>query len=328
MVGWFPVKRFGRILTLACAALAAIGAGPMDAPPRSNVHYYDYSPPGSRHPMMVIGKLQVYKAATGETFLDIGRREDVGIGEMELANRGVDPWLPALAPSILVPTAYVIPRGAYEGLMINVPEMRRYYCPGPGRRVATCPLGLGPYDWQTPRGLFDVSRKEVDPTWRVPLSIQAEMENPVAVVPPGPDTPLGKYRFVLSIPGYGIHGTNKPWGVGRYYSHGCIRMYPEDIHYLYERIGRGHTVEIVYQPVKVGLQGDQVFVEVHTDPYSLVQNPVAEAWRQIDGLGARGRVDDRRLRFAVLKRQGFPVNVTKGFADVAIPEVPDLPERG
>ncbi|MFQ5457719.1 MAG: L,D-transpeptidase family protein [Myxococcota bacterium] len=322
------MKSFARVLALAGAALAAIGAGSMDAPPRANVHYYEYAPPGSYHPKMVIGRLQLYKAAEGETFLDIGRREDVGIGEMEIANRGVDPWLPALAPGILVPTAYVLPRGAYEGLMINVPEMRMYYFPGPRGRVATFPLGLGPYDWQTPRGVFKVSRKEVDPTWRVPRSIQAEMENPVAVVPPGPDNPLGKYRFVLSIPGYGIHGTNKPWGVGRYYSHGCIRMYPEDIHYLYDRIPRKHPVEIVYQPVKVGLQGDQVFVEVHMDPYSLVPDPVAEAWRQIDDLGARGRVDDRRVRLAVLKRQGIPINVTKGFAAVTVPKVPGLPEAG
>ena len=276
---------------------------------------------------MVIGLLKVYKAAPGETFLDIGRREDVGIGEMEIANRGVDPWLPGLAPSILLPTAFVVPRGAHKGILINVPEMRMYYFPGPEHLVATFPLGLGPYDWQTPLGISRVSKKEIDPTWRVPKSIQAEMEHPVAVVPPGPENPLGKYRFVLSVPGYGIHGTNKPWGVGRYYSHGCIRMYPEDIHYLYDRIPRGQAVEIVYQPVKVGLQDKEVFVEVHDDPYDMVPDFSGEALRQIEELGARGRVDLQRLDRAVREKRGFPVNVTRGFGAIEVPSPPVLSER-
>jgi L,D-transpeptidase ErfK/SrfK len=152
----------------------------------------------------------------------------------------------------------------------------------------------------------------VDPTWHVPVSIQREMERPVAVVPPGPDNPLGKYRFVLSIPGYGIHGTNKPWGVGRYYSHGCIRMYPEDINWLFGRLENGHTVEIVYKPIKIGLHGNQVFVEVHQDPYSLLHDLEGEAMRQIRSLGVEKRVDRERLAQALLETRGFPVNITKG----------------
>lgn len=308
--------------------MAALGAGSMDAPPRTNVRYYHYSSAESGRPQMVIGQMKLYKAAPGETFLDIGRREDIGIGEMEIANPGVDPWLPGLAPSILLPTAYVVPRGVHEGILINVPEMRMYYFPGPAHLVATFPLGLGPYDWQTPLGISRVSRKEIDPTWRVPKSIQAEMEHPVAVVHPGPKNPLGKYRFVLSIPGYGIHGTNKPWGVGRHYSHGCIRMYPEDIHYLYDRIPRGQTVEIVYEPVKVGLQGEEVFVEVHEDPYNRVPDFTGEALRRIERLGARRRVDRQRLDRALREKRGFPVNVTRGFPAVEVPSLPSLSERG
>jgi L,D-transpeptidase ErfK/SrfK len=261
---------------------------------------------------MVIGELQIYQAKPGETFLDIGRSVDLGIGEMELANRGVDPWLPSEAAGLLLPTAFVVPKGGTRRLVINVPEMRMYYFPGDSGRVATFPLGLGPYDWQTPRGEFKVSLKQVDPTWNVPISIQREMENPVTAVPPGPDNPLGKYRFVLSIRGYGIHGTNKPWGVGRYYSHGCIRMYPEDINYLFQRFDRGETVEIVYKPIKVGLQGDQVFVEIHQDPYGNVLDPEAEAWRQIRSMHAESRVDPARLSKAILQARGFPVNVTLG----------------
>lgn len=315
------MRTVARFLCLIAAAFLLLGADSVDAPPRENVRYYRFAFPGSGPPEMVIGELKVYKARPGETFLDIGRREDVGIGEMEIANPGVDPWLPAQVPYVLVPTAFVVPQGAHKGILINVAEMRMYYFPGPSGIVTTFPLGLGPYDWQTPRGLFKVSRKEVNPTWHVPPSIRKEMENPVVAVPPGPANPLGKYRFVLSIPGYGIHGTNKPWGVGRYYSHGCIRMYPEDIHYLFDRVQRGYAVEIVYQPVKVGLEGREVFVEVHDDPYGLVPDLEGEAWRQIEIMGAAGRVDGDRLRRAIQDRRGFPVNVTKGFGEVEVPSM-------
>jgi L,D-transpeptidase ErfK/SrfK len=306
------LKYRARTSAIIIVALAALGAGSMDAPPRENVRYYLFRPPAAPRPTTVIGQMKVYRAEAGETFLDIGRREDLGIGEMELANPGADPWLPGMAPQIVLPTAFVVPESGYRGLVINVPEMRMYYFPGSPGMVATFPLGLGPYDWQTPRGLFRVARKEVDPTWHVPISIQREMERPVAVVPPGPDNPLGKYRFVLSIPGYGIHGTNKPWGVGRYYSHGCIRMYPEDIHWLFDHIDNGHTVEIVYRPIKIGLYGDQIFVEVHHDPYLLLRDVESEAMSQAIRLGVQGRVDRERLAQALLEARGFPVNITKG----------------
>jgi len=315
------LKSLGRLLSLVAAALVFLGADSMDAPPRENVRFHGFAFPGEGPPRMVIGEMKVYRAQPGETFLDIGRREDVGIGDMEIANPDVDPWLPSLAPYVLVPSAFVVPQGAHKGMLINVPEMRMYYFPGPKGLVSTFPLGLGPYDWQTPRGFFKVSMKEVNPTWRVPPSIQKEMENPVTAVPPGPDNPLGKYRFVLSIPGYGIHGTNKPWGVGRYYSHGCIRMYPEDISYLFNRVERGYPVEIVYQPIKVGLSGEEVFVEVHDDPYGLLPNQEGEAWRQIEEFGATRLVDRERLRRAVRDKRGIPVNVTRGFGEVEVPEL-------
>jgi len=283
----------------------------IDAPPRANVHTYRvaFTPPGPYH--MVIGEMEVYRAKAGETFLDLGRRADLGIGELEEANPGVDPWLPHLSPWVILPSAFVVPPSGRRGVVINVPEMRMYYFPGSPEEVITFPLGLGPYNWQTPRGWFKVARKEVNPVWRVPPSIQRDMENPISFVPPGPDNPLGKYRFVLSIPGYGIHGTNRPWGVGRYYSHGCIRMYPEDIHWLFDRVPKGFPVEIIYAPVKVGLDGLEVFLEVHRDPYNLIPNPEAEAWRLIREMGVEYRVDPDRVRRASQEARGFPVNITR-----------------
>lgn len=305
------MKAIRKLLALVTIALATLGLDSTDAPPRPNVSSYAFTLPGYGRPHVVIGEMNVYKAKPGETFLDIGRRADLGVGELEEANPGVDPWLPSQSPYVLLPSAFIVPRSGYTGLVINIPEMRMYYFPGTPGRVVTFPLGLGPYDWQTPRGVFHVARKEVNPTWVIPTSIRRTMEFPRSAIPPGPDNPLGKYRFVLSIPSYGIHGTNRPWGVGRYYSHGCIRMYPEDIHWLFERVERGFPVEIIYQPVKVGLDGDQVFVEVHRDPYRSSPDSVVEAWRQIGELGVRDRVDRQRLERALQDARGFPVNVTK-----------------
>jgi len=336
------MKRFGRWAAALFVAMAALGAQAgtpsstapsslasapadpgstlppgesVDAPSRADVPAYriaDTSPGPYR---TVIGEMGVIAARPGETFLDIGRREDLGIGELEEANPGVDPWLPHLSPYVIVPSAFVVPPSGRRGIVINVPEMRMYYFPGPPGAVITFPLGLGPYNWQTPRGTFKVAGKEVNPVWRVPPSIQRDMEHPITFVPPGPANPLGKYRFVLSIPGYGIHGTNRPWGVGRYYSHGCIRMYPEDIHWLFDRIPKGFPVEIIYAPVKVGLDGLGVFLEVHRDPYSLIPNLEAEAWRLVRELGAEYRVDADRVKRTAQEARGFPVNVTRALGE-------------
>ncbi len=319
-----PGESRGSALPVAPEGDSAPGES-VDAPPRANVQAYPvaFEPPGPYR--MVIGEMKVYAAKPGETFLDIGRREDLGIGELEEANPKVDPWLPNLAPWVIVPSAFVVPPSGRRGIVINVPEMRMYYFPGPSEEVLTFPLGLGPYNWQTPRGWFKVARKEVNPVWRVPPSIQREMENPIASVPAGPDNPLGKYRFVLSIPGYGIHGTNRPWGVGRYYSHGCIRMYPEDIHWLFDRVPKGFPVEILYAPVKVGLDGFEVFLEVHRDPYNLTPSLETEAWRLIREQGVEYRVDAERVRRTAEEARGFPVNITRALGEEAASGGPEGP---
>ncbi|MGB5834860.1 MAG: L,D-transpeptidase family protein, partial [Thiohalocapsa sp.] len=146
--------------------------------------------------------------------------------------------------------------------------------------VETFPISIGREGWGTPVGSFSIAQKIKDPTWTPPASIRREHAEKgdilPAVVPAGPDNPLGQYAMRLSAPSYLIHGTNKPWGVGMQVSHGCIRMYPEDIEHLFPEVPQGTPVTIVRQPYKVGWLGDQLYLEVNADPEASGSKSVKE----------------------------------------------------
>jgi L,D-transpeptidase ErfK/SrfK len=190
---------------------------------------------------------------------------------MERANPNVDRWLPGEGTQVVVPSHYILPRAPRQGLVLNLPEMRMYYFPpkkpGQPAQVQTYPIGIGRMDWATPLGVAKITGKVKDPTWTPPESIRREHAakgDPLpAVVPAGPDNPLGRYAMRLSIPGYLIHSTNKPLGVGMRVSHGCIRMLPDDIERLFPQLPVGTPVNIVNQPVKAGWHGGKLYIEVH-----------------------------------------------------------------
>ena len=220
----------------------------------------------------LIGFEQLATAAQEDTMLDIGRKYNVGANEIKLANPNVDTWIPGADTPVVIPTRFVIPDGEREGIVINLPEMRMYYFPKEKydnrRIVVTYPISVGRGEWETPQGATKVIAKQENPSWYPPASIRkehAEAGDPLpAVVPPGPDNPLGEHSLRLALPGYLIHGTNKPFGIGMRVTHGCIRMYPENIKPLYENVPLGTPVRIVHQPYKVGWWKDQLYVEVHT----------------------------------------------------------------
>jgi L,D-transpeptidase ErfK/SrfK len=219
----------------------------------------------------VVGSVSTVAASRDETLLDIARRFHVGQREIVMANPSVDRWLPAEGAEVILPTEYILPRVQRKGLVLNVPEMRLYYFPPREAHepavVHTFPVSIGRMDWSTPIAHTRVVEKTENPTWRPPASIVAERktngEPPPEVIPPGPKNPLGKYAFRLGLPAYLIHGTNKPYGIGMRVTHGCVRMYPEDIEFLYPLVPVGTPVAIVNQPIKVGWQGDQLYVEIH-----------------------------------------------------------------
>jgi L,D-transpeptidase ErfK/SrfK len=211
----------------------------------------------------LIGEVQLARASRSETLLDIARIHDVGQEEIRLANPGVDRWLPAEGEPVLIPSHYILPDAPRRGMVLNLPEMRIYsFRPETGKASAmvdTYPASIGRMDWKTPLGGARIVRKQRNPSWRPPKSVReeaaAEGETVPELVPPGPDNPLGTRALRLNIPGYLIHGTNKPYGVGMRVTHGCVRLLPEDIEHLFDRVKVGTPVQIVNQPVKTGLAG-------------------------------------------------------------------------
>ncbi len=219
----------------------------------------------------LIGAIHVVEAAREDTLLDIARRYDIGQEQILRANPGVDRWLPGAGTKVVIPARYILPDAPHQGLVLNMPELRLYYYPkakpGESREVQTYPVGIGRMDWATPLGTTRVVGKQKHPSWRPPASIRREHAEAgdilPSVVPPGPDNPLGDYKMTLGIPGYLIHGTQKSFGVGMRVSHGCVRMLPEDIEYLFPQVPIGTPVSIINQPAKAGWFGDKLYLEVH-----------------------------------------------------------------
>jgi L,D-transpeptidase ErfK/SrfK len=280
----------------------------------------------------VVGHVQKVVVGKDDTLPDIARRFNVGYEEMVRANPGVDPWLPGEGREIVVPTQFILPDAPREGVVVNVAAMRLYYYPKPKQKgdpqeVITHPIGIGKVGWQTPEGVTKFVSKQKDPTWIPPVSVRKEhKENGdelPAKVPPGPDNPLGDRLFRLGWPSYLVHGTNKPYGVGMRSSHGCVRLYPEDIRILYETIPLGTQLRVVNQPYLLGWKNDRLYVQAYGPleddkrdwehgPKSLLkkQGKVKTAlWTRIRAADAN--IDWEEARAQSVKPLGVPVPVMK-----------------
>lgn len=261
----------------------------------------------------VVGEIRTVTVREGDTLLDLARLHDLGYEELHEANPGLDPWTPPVGARVLLPTAFVLPCCTYEGIVVNVPEMRLYFYrpgPSPGTTVVrTYPLGLGRREFPSPRGVFHVRGKTVNPGWGVPEAIRLEHlrergDGRRFIKGGDPDNPLGKYRIELDRTLYRIHGTNFPWGIGRLVSHGCVQLYPEDIETLFPLVPIGTRVEFVYQTVKAGTRDGATWVEAHPDRYrrgGSALDLASKALRQ-----RRLAASASRLRAAVAVRDGVP----------------------
>jgi L,D-transpeptidase ErfK/SrfK len=247
-----------RMLSLATIAVLPLGA---------NAEMYDLPPDGTD----VVGAVTIAIARNEDTLLDIARRHGLGYEDIVRANPDVDTWLPGEGTEVVLPTRYVLPPGPRRGVVLNLAEYRLYYYPEPKPGepavVMTYPISIGRMDWETPLGRTSIISKVRNPSWYPPDSIRDEHAaagDPLPrIVPPGPNNPLGEYAMRLGLPGYLIHGTNRPAGVGMRVTHGCIRMFPEDIDYLFGRVDVKTPVRIINEPVKVGWNGNELMVEVH-----------------------------------------------------------------
>jgi len=270
----------------------------------------------------VLGSVRQYTPAKGDTFLDLARFYGLGYNELEQANPDIDPWIPSIkASNIILPTSWVLPQVPYEGVVVNIPEMRLYYFhprkQGANVLVTTYPVGLGRDEWRTPKGRFKVQGKTINPTWVIPDSIREEHirergDYRTMIEGGAPDNPLGKYRLELTMKGYRIHGTDIPWGVGMQVSHGCVRLYPEDIEALYPIIPVGTPGEFIYQPVKIGAREGRIFAEVSPDIYTLMPGMFTEARRIVEELGWQDYIDWNKLQRAVEQQNGVPIDITLG----------------
>jgi L,D-transpeptidase ErfK/SrfK len=295
-----PSSRLGA-LALVCVLTGAADVWAQPAPWKPSAEIFEYRDSGRAaawQSSTIIGEPKVHTTRKDETLLDIARRYHLGYLEIVRANPKVDPWIPGVGSRIAIPSQWILPQSPRRGIVLNIPEMRLYYYL-PGSRVMTFPLGVGTEGWDTPPGRYSIGGKRTDPVWHVPPSIQKEMEHPVKVVPAGPDNPLGKYWMRLSGTSYGIHGTNKPWGVGRYVSHGCIRLYPEDIAYLYARVRPRTPVMVMYQYAKVGFEQGVPYFQIYrhrsyTDG-QLMHDLIEQTWK----LGIHA--DLRKLRRLLLQ---------------------------
>lgn len=255
----------------------------------------------------VVGKRVVKQ---GETLIEIAREHNVGFNAIAAANPGLDAFVPTVGATLNIPTAWIVPRSVAPGtVVVNLSEMRLYYSPTAGGAPLTYPVGVGLDDWKTPTGTFTVVSKTANPTWFPPASIRRENPDLPARVPPGPENPLGTHSLRLSWGSILIHGTDEPYGVGRKASHGCIRLYPEDIPRLYEVVPLKTRVVMVHEPVKVGLRRGRVYVEAHADPDVRIDLG-AEAKRLLSERGLAARVDARKLKAVLEERRGFPVDVS------------------
>ncbi len=270
----------------------------------------------------VIGEPQIVYTREENTFSDLAREYGLGYDEIVAANPDIDPWLPGDGTAVLLPTQYVLPDVSRRGLILNIASKRLFYFPevadGVPIQVLTYPIGIGRVGWETPLGDTTVVSKARDPSWYVPASVRrerAEMGSPLpAVVPPGPDNPLGHFVLKLDMPGYLIHGTNQPYGVGMRVSHGCIRLYPENIEPLYGMVGIGEAVTIINEPYLAGWRDGELYFESHSPLEDDVITPeermqeLFERARNTSGAFVEQEEQDRANAVAADAR-GVPVRV-------------------
>jgi L,D-transpeptidase ErfK/SrfK len=255
----------------------------------------------------VIGRTGMHTVQPGETLLDIARKYDLGISELTAFYPEKDPWLLEAGSEIQIPAIWIIPPSKRRGIVINVPEMRLYHFHPKKGTVSTYPVTVGEEETPTPLGTFRIVDREVDPEWNIPTKLQQKYNK--KIMQAGDDNPIGKYWLGLSQRGYGIHGTDNAWSVGRILSNGCIRLYPEDIEKLFPNVPKGTVVEIIYEPVMFGFRDRVIFVAFHDDPYGLIEDLEQHTRSIAQKMAIEDLVDWEKVYLAMDVKNGVPAPV-------------------
>lgn len=295
----------------------------------------------------VVGQDQIVTTVYTDTLYDLARKYGVDSQELIRVNPGIDPWLPGAGKQVIIPGRFILPAGLRSGIVVNVPEHRLYYFPkrrrGQPQIVITYPVSVGKLDWNTPIGLTQVTQKLKHPAWYPPAGVRkehlAEGDPLPKVVPPGPDNPLGQYALRLAAGGgtYLIHGTNNPVAVGMPVTHGCVRLYPDDIEALFPLVPVGTAVHIINEPIKVAWVDGQLLLEAHppinddgdsvepnVDAFAaLLQKAVGDSTVAINWDYAREVLakSDGQLATVGLQADASPLNPTSADSATAAPAV-------
>jgi L,D-transpeptidase ErfK/SrfK len=269
-----------------------------------------------------IGETIEYRAKYEDTFVHVARDHGLGFVEMRAANPGIDPWLPGAGTKLILPKRHILPDAPRKGVVINLPEMRFYSFLKPGI-IESFPIAVGREGLDTPLGTTTVVRKVEGPIWRPTPRMLKEKPELEPVVMPGPDNPMGTHALYLGWPQYAIHGTDKPFGIGRRASSGCIRMYPEDIIQVYEMVPVGTQVTVVNQPIRLAWIDDRLYLEadpeieqaISMEEMGHVESPKLTEADMMRILKAAGEWRDKlrwpAIRTAVRERRGYPVEIAR-----------------
>jgi L,D-transpeptidase ErfK/SrfK len=274
----------------------------------------------------IVGTMAAVNTNENDTLSDIARHFGLGYNDISIANPSIEPWTPKPNSRVLLPLRFIVPDAPRKGIVLNLANMRMFYYPKkqPGT-LFTYPVGIGRQGWNTPMGLTRIADKKANPTWAVPESIQREHAEKGAPLPKfvrsGPDNPLGYYAMHLGFPGYLIHGTNKPYGIGMQISHGCVQLYPEDIKELFGKATVGMDVRITHQPYLTAWDNGVLYLEAHKplDKWSKnkaqLKSQLLKKLQRI-GTSAKVSIDWKKVDRIIDRSDGIPTPILMNSPDI------------
>ncbi len=272
----------------------------------------------------IVGLIATIESNENDTLPDIARHFGLGYNDITIANTQLEPWLLQNGDTVLLPVRYIIPDVKRKGIVLNLASMRLFQFPKNERnRVKTYPIGIGREGWETPTGSTRITAKKKNPSWHVPVSIRqehAQKGDPLPrVVPPGPENPLGDYAMRLAIPSYLIHGTSKPYGVGMQISHGCVRLYPENIETLFQQTAINTRVRIIDSPYLLGWDKGLLYLEAHKPLQKNHKIHKKKLFRKLKQISRKQAIDVdwQKVNNILEQAHGVPVPVIKYSADFA-----------
>lgn len=274
----------------------------------------------------MVGTMAAVNTRENDTLSDIARHYGLGYNDITIANPSIEPWTPKHNSRVLLPLRFIVPDAPHKGIVLNLANMRMFYYPRKKTdKLFTYPIGIGRQGWNTPMGLTRIADKKANPTWTVPDSIQREHAEKGAPLPKlvraGPDNPLGYYAMHLGFPGYLIHGTNKPYGIGMQISHGCVQLYPEDIKDLFDKATVGMEVRITHQPYLTAWDNNMLFLEAHEPLEKWIRNKAQlkkQLLKKLNKISSKtnSTIDWKKVDRIIERSDGIPTPILVNSPDI------------